>query len=209
MLIAFEGGEGVGKSTHIKFISERLEEHGEIVVCTKEPGGTRLGDALANIVFHPNAKERISPITELLLMETARSHHVKSVIIPALQDEAIVLCDRFTLSTYAYQGSGRGISKELIKDLNRVATHGLEPDITILLSADISTVLKRIEERKVKTSFDLQDKSFHEKVMRGFQHYAANYDNVYTVKSDESISKVHEKIWRIIWHLHLCEEKGV
>lgn len=134
IFITFEGGEGAGKSTHIRFLSEALRAHGHEVLCLREPGGTTVGEQLRAIVLDP-VNDALSDETELLLYEAARAQIVAEVIKPALARGAVVLCDRFTDSTIAYQVFGRGLPADFVLRANEFACQGTSPDRTILLAA--------------------------------------------------------------------------
>ena len=130
--VTFEGGDGAGKSTHIKFLAQVLEAAGLEVVRVREPGGTSVGEQLRAVVLDP-ANGEMAPEAELLIYEAARAQIVAQVIAPALARGAVVLCDRFTDSTLAYQGSGRGLSREFIEAANAFAARGIVPDRTIVM----------------------------------------------------------------------------
>lgn len=133
MFVTFEGGDGAGKSTHIRFLAEALRERGEEVVCLREPGGTAVGEALRAVVLDP-AHEAMSPRAELLIYEAARAQIVAEVIEPALVRGAVVLCDRFYDSTVAYQVFGRGLDRVFVDAANAFATGGIVPDRTLVLA---------------------------------------------------------------------------
>ena len=125
--ITFEGGEGVGKSTNIEFCRKLLEQHGLEVLVTREPGGTEIAEIIREELLKKTHKERMSDITELLLVFAARAQHIEAVIKPALDRGCWVLCDRFTDSTIAYQGFGRGLKLDLIEQLKMIAQQGMSP----------------------------------------------------------------------------------
>lgn len=133
--ITLEGGEGAGKSTVIAALRDALETAGDDVVCTREPGGTPLAEEIRSLLLDPQ-HEAASPQTELLLMFAARAQHVRQTILPALQRGAWVICDRFTDSSYAYQGGGRGLDAALIAELERQVV-GIVPAMTLLLDIDV------------------------------------------------------------------------
>lgn len=133
--ITLEGGEGAGKSTVIAALRDALETAGDDVVCTREPGGTPLAEEIRSLLLDPQ-HEAASPKTELLLMFAARAQHVRQTILPALQRGAWVICDRFTDSSYAYQGGGRGLDTALIAELERQVV-GIVPAMTLLLDIDV------------------------------------------------------------------------
>ncbi len=147
VFITFEGGDGVGKTTHIELLAHTLKEHGHEVVCVREPGGTKIGEEVRETLLDPENKE-MSERCELLLYVAARAQIVSEVISPALERGAVVLCDRFIDSTLAYQGYARGIDKAFIDSANAFASMGVFPHRTILLhcgGADVS--LARVHER--------------------------------------------------------------
>lgn len=141
LFIVIEGPDASGKSTQLRLLSQALSARGISVVTTREPGGTALGQRLREILLDP--KSQMRPLTELLLMVADRHEHVEEVIKPALARGQWVLCSRYTLSSLAYQGGGRGLSFELIRNLNKIATGGLEPDYVFLLDLPPQVALER------------------------------------------------------------------
>lgn len=149
MLISFEGSEGAGKSTQIQKLAEHLRAHGKTVLLTREPGGTDFGEEVRNILKHAPYGDRLADESELLLFVAARAQLVREVIRPALSRGEVVLCDRFTDSTLAYQGAGRGLDVNFIRALNDFATGGLKPRRTYLLDLPVETGLARAKHRAV------------------------------------------------------------
>jgi dTMP kinase len=145
--ITVEGIEGVGKTTQIGAIRAWLERRGRRVVTTREPGGTPFAERVRELVLKPQ-DERVSAVTELLLMFAARSAHLDNLVRPALKEGAVVVCDRFTDATYAYQGSGRGVSEEAIRALEQLVQGALRPDLTLLLDAPAEIGLARAAGRR-------------------------------------------------------------
>ena len=145
--IAFEGIEGVGKSTQVLRLSEALRRAGREVVATREPGGTPLAEQIRRLVLEPSA-ESVPAAGELLLMFAARAVHTANLIRPSLERGAWVLCDRYTEASYAYQGAGRGIPDADIEPLVHLAQQGLEPDLTLLLDAEVPAALARARSRQ-------------------------------------------------------------
>ncbi|MBO1753035.1 dTMP kinase [Actinotalea sp. BY-33] len=141
VFVSFEGGDGVGKSTQLALVAERLRAAGHEVVTTREPGGTTLGLQLREAVLHG---EHVSPRTEALLYATDRAHHVDTVVRPALERGAVVLTDRYLDSSVAYQGDGRALGAEEVERLSLWATEGLLPDLTVLLDLDPAVGLARL-----------------------------------------------------------------
>ena len=169
IFITFEGGEGAGKTTHIRFLAEALRAHGREVVCLREPGGTPIGEALRALVLDP-ANDEMSDEAELLVYEAARAQIVKQVIQPALERGAVVLCDRFSDSTIAYQVCGRGLPRDFVEQANAFATGGLVPDRTILLVCGAGTRagLRRATHRTGADRLEQAGEDFHARVNEGF-----------------------------------------
>jgi dTMP kinase len=171
MLIVIEGIEGSGKSTLLSALAERLRGEGHAVVVTREPGGTPVGDAVRAIFL--NRSIAIAPLTEALLVNAARAQHVLDVIRPALGAGRIVICDRFTDSTLAYQGYGRGLDGETLQALCSVATGGLKPDLTLLLDAPVRVARARLLQRSaIADRIENEGDGFHERVRQGFLEIA-------------------------------------
>lgn len=171
--ITFEGPEGSGKSTHIGLLAEWLRSQGKRVVCTREPGGTGLGEIIRNLLQYDSAGDPPVPMAEVMLFLASRAQHVERLIQPALKRGAWVICDRFADSTFAYQGYGRGLCLDMLKTANNLATGGVRPDLTILLDVDVETSLRRITERShnnngVVDRIECEERAFHERLRRGF-----------------------------------------
>lgn len=171
-LITFEGIEGSGKSTQIRLLAAHLQERGLEVVVTREPGGCRIADEIRAILLDP-ANEELCATAELLLYAAARAQHVDEVIRPALARGAIVLCDRYTDATVAYQGYGRGLDLGLIEELNRLASGGLSPDLTLVFDLPVATGLHRARSRNATAAadegrFEAESLAFHERVRAGY-----------------------------------------
>jgi dTMP kinase len=167
MFVVAEGIEGSGKSTLLAGLAARLRAEGQDVVETREPGGTPVGDAVREIFL--NRAIAISALTESLLVNAARAQHVSAVIRPALASGKIVLSDRFTDSTIAYQGNGRGADGDLLRALSEIATGGLEPDLVLLLDLPLTVARSRLSERaRARDRIETEDDTFHERVRSGF-----------------------------------------
>ncbi len=167
MFITLEGGEGVGKTTQQALLAERLQREGYACVSTREPGGTALGEALRELLLHGDP---LTPLAELLLYAADRAEHVNKVIAPALAVGQVVICDRFTDSTLAYQGYGRGLNLEQIRQLNHLATGGLQPQLTLWLDLAPEVGLAR---SRLGDKLEQEHLEFHRRVYRGFQALAA------------------------------------
>lgn len=186
LFITFEGGDGAGKSTQIRFLARFLEERGREVLCLREPGGTAVGEALRRVVLNPG-HTAMSDRAELLIYEAARAQIVDEVIAPALARGAVVLCDRFFDSTVAYQGHGRGLDASFVEEANRFACDGLVPDLTVLLVAPEAAVRSRMGRRTAADRLEAAGEEFHRRVAEGFDAVAAAHpERVRTVASRES-----------------------
>ncbi|MDL2292326.1 dTMP kinase [Acholeplasma sp. OttesenSCG-928-E16] len=166
MFITFEGGEGTGKTTIIKTISRRIEELGHKVITTREPGGSIVAEQIRNVILDPN-NDSIKAHTEALLYAASRAQHIDEVIKPALEDERIVLCDRYLDSSLAYQGYARGLGYDYVLKVNDYATKFL-PDLTFYIDLDPQIGLDRIVNRVQKDRLDLEEVSFHQLVRKGY-----------------------------------------
>ncbi len=172
VLISFEGGDGAGKSTHLRFLAGVLEAAGREVVCLREPGGTSVGEQLRGVVLNPG-NECICDASELLLYEAARAQLVSEVIAPALARGAVVLCDRFYDSTVAYQGFGRGLDRAFIDAANAFACQGIVPDRTIILAAPSAGVgLERATRHVGADRMERAGVEFHARVNEAFLEIA-------------------------------------
>jgi len=169
--ISLEGGEGAGKSTLLAGLRDYFAQHGIELVQTREPGGTPLGEAVRAIVLDP-AKRGIAPEAELLLMFAARAQLVRELIEPALAAGRWVLCDRFTDASYAYQGGGRGQPRERIETLERWATEGLKPDLTLLLDLPVETGRARAAGRGEADRIESEADAFFERVRSTYRELA-------------------------------------
>ena len=179
-LITFEGPEGAGKSTQAAMLIAKLEARRIEVIYTREPGGTKLGEAIRGVLQYNAAGEDPCPESEVLLFEASRAQLVRQVIRPALARGAWVVCDRFADSTTAYQGFGRGFSVELMETINRFAIGDAVPDMTILLDVNVSLGMQRCAKRQAgkKAPHDRIESEaleFHEKVRQGYLELARRY----------------------------------
>lgn len=174
MFITFEGPEGSGKSTQLPQLAQFLEEKGLSVVRTREPGGTKIGDQIREVLVRMDNTE-LHPRTEILLFLAARAQLVEELIIPSLQQGKIILCDRYGDSTLAYQGYGHGLDLDTLRAMLHFATGGLKPDLTILLDVDVMTGLKRKKIKEEWNRLDAFELSFHERVRAGY-HILAGHD---------------------------------
>ncbi|KJH72793.1 dTMP kinase [Aliterella atlantica] len=190
-LIVFEGVEGCGKTTQIVRSHQWLQTtfpQAKVVV-TREPGDTHLGLELRQILLAKTTEHPISELAELLLYAADRAQHVAQVLKPNLADNAIILCDRYTDSTIAYQGYGRGLERKIIDQLNLLATGGLESDLTLWLDVDVEISLLRIKSRGASDRIEQANLAFHQRVQAGYtQLAAANPQRIERI--DASLSEV-------------------
>jgi dTMP kinase len=170
--VVFEGGDGSGKSTQIRLLRAAVERAGHVAVLTREPGGTRLGEAIRKLVLTP-AAEQMDDRAEALLYAAARAQHVREVIVPALQRGQVVLCDRFIDSSVVYQGAGRGLGEERVAELNRWATAGVTPDLVVLLDVDPATGLERATRGGDPDRLEAAGLDFHRMVRAAYRRRAA------------------------------------
>lgn len=193
MFITLEGGEGVGKTTQQALLAERLQREGYACVSTREPGGTALGEALRELLLHGDP---LTPLAELLLYAADRAEHVNKVIAPALAVGQVVICDRFTDSTLAYQGYGRGLNLEQIRQLNHLATGGLQPQLTLWLDLAPEVGLAR---SRLGDKLEQEHLEFHRRVYRGFQALAAaEPQRIVRIDAEGSPAEVAARIWSAV-----------
>jgi len=162
--ITFEGIDGAGKSTHIEPLAESLRARGLTVVCTREPGGTPLAEQLRALVLN----EPMGGVAETLMVFAARSDHLARVIVPALERGEVVLCDRFTDATFAYQGFGRGQDLAVLQALETWVQSGLQPDLTLWFDVEPALAARRRAEARSADRFEAEDLAFFERVRAGY-----------------------------------------
>ncbi len=205
-LITLEGIEGAGKSSHVQFITGQLQQAGHDVLVTREPGGTNLGEGIRELLLKKDATA-MSEEAELLLMFAARAQHVQQVIFPALTAGKLVVCDRFTDSSYAYQGGGRGISQQKVQALEAWLFSGnlsdVKPALTLLLDLSVETGLSRARGRGEADRFEIETVDFFQRVREVFLQIAEdNPGRVCVVDAEQSIDSVQVAISNVL------KEKG-
>lgn len=178
--ITIEGTEGVGKSTNLAFVRDWLEAQGKKVLVTREPGGTPLAEEIRELLLQ-NRDEPVAHSAELLLIFAARAQHLEQVIKPALEQGTWVLCDRFTDSTYAYQGGGRGFDKASIGVLEGLVQGDLRPDLTLILDIEIEKGLARARGRSAPDRFEGENVRFFQQVRAAYSDLAARAPDRYAV----------------------------
>ena len=202
LLVTFEGIEGSGKSTQIALTRTYLEGKGHSCLVTREPGGAPLGEEIRNFLLD-KGDLRIDPLTELFLIEADRTQHMAEIIKPALEEGRMILCDRFTDATLAYQGYGRGVDMALIEEMNRQATGGLIPHCTILLDCSVEVGMGRAQG---EDRFEREDHLFHQRVREGYLLIAQQEPQRVKVISGEGDQEtIQEEIRKII--LPLVEQR--
>jgi dTMP kinase len=206
LFITFEGPDGSGKSTQARMLAERLRREGRDVLESVEPGGTPIGQQIRRILLDPANKE-LTATSELLLMFAARAQNVEQWILPALERGAIVVSDRFTDSSIAYQGAGRGLGWEKVLDLDRIACHGLVPDRTLCIDIDTETGLARALSREpgpaAELRFEEQAVEFHHRVRAAYHDLAARDPQRFRLidgrgTPDAVAAKVWEQVFPLI-----------
>jgi len=207
-LITLEGIEGAGKSSHMQFIAEKLQQAGKKILLTREPGGTDLGEGIRALLLTKN-EEVMFEETELLLMFAARAQHVQQLILPAMAEGKIVICDRFTDSSYAYQGGGRGISIERIRQLEAWlfsgGLSGFKPDLTLLLDLSVETGLSRARTRGEADRFEIETVNFFQNARDTFLSIAQNEpDRVKVIDAEQQLETVQSSILEVLAEQGLC-----
>lgn len=200
--ITIEGGEGCGKTTQSKLLKKYLEDKGFKVILTREPGGSVVAEQVRNILLNPAFK--VVPLCELMLYESSRAQHLEEIIKPNLKKGYVVICDRFTDSTLAYQGYARNLDKNIIKKLNDIASCGIKPDITFYLDVEPKEGIKRAKsvDKGELTGGDRIEKEsikFHNKVRKGFLDLVKKYSSrIKKIDTKNGIDETHKNIVEVI-----------
>lgn len=198
--ITFEGGDGSGKTTQVGLLAASLRARGRDIVETVEPGGTSIGAQVRRILLDP-ANHNLSATAEMLLYFAARAQNVDECILPALERGAVVLCDRFTDSTLAYQGAGRNLGEDVVLALDRIACRGLTPDVTVLLDIGVETALERARARNLASAgpgesrMDDEAADFHRQVRESYLRLASRHPERFViVDARGSVSEVAKAV---------------
>lgn len=192
--ITFEGTDGSGKTTQIKLLEEYIKNKGYELVLTREPGGTKVSELIRDLVLDPSNSE-IVPLTEMIMYAASRAQHVLQLIKPAIEGGKIVICDRFVDSSYAYQGSGRGVDLKVIADVNRVAIDGMSPDITFFLDIDPEIAIKRRINATGADRIEQEKIDFHRRVYDGYKKMALLFpERIKTINANKSIVEISSQI---------------
>jgi len=198
MLITFEGIDGCGKSSQAKLLADRLSEEGIETILVREPGGTEVSEQIRSLVLDAKHHEKLSHETELLLFAASRAQLVKEIIEPALAREAIVICDRFTDSTIAYQGYGRGLPLAYIRTINDLATGGLIPDVTFMIDVPLDLAVRR-RKGMGDDRMEAESRLFFSHVIQGYMALAQKHpDRVHVIDGTDSMEDIHHTILRLV-----------
>jgi len=196
LFISFEGLEGSGKSTQAGLLGSKLKEEGYEIVVTREPGGTRIGEAIRDIT-HGKENVDLTAVAEAYLMAASRAQHVREIIKPALDAGKIVIADRYIDSSLAYQGYGRQLGEEVIEKLNNLALENLTPNLTFFLDVSVEIGFSRRNHSEKIDRLDLQQKDFYDRVYRGYKKLADKYKTRFiTIDSNKSIKEDAREIWQ-------------
>jgi len=191
--ITFEGIDGAGKSTQLEWVKKRLSDRGTPMTVTREPGGTNFGERLREILL--NSKVRILPETEALLMFAARREHIDKVIAPALGRGEVVLCDRFTDATFAYQGGGSGVDSTKLEILERWVQGELQPDLTLYFDLPIAVAKQRIDHLRAGDRFEQEGHEFFERVRDAYLARArAHPERIHVIDASTSPEIVNKQV---------------
>ena len=203
LFLTFEGMDGSGKTTQMGRLAARLRDLGKTVLETAEPGGTAIGRKIRHILLD-GANQELSPTAELLLYFASRAQNVDEIILPALARGEIVLADRFTDSSVAYQGCGRGLGSDTVLALDRIACRGLVPDLTILVDIDVETSLARAHARNAgepnaETRMDEQALEFHRKVHDAYHALASREPRrIKLIDGRAGMDEVERAVWGVV-----------
>ncbi len=204
--IVLEGPDRCGKSTQAKLLYNYFLARGYDVLLTREPGGTPTAERIRQIVLEPGLDVR--PMAELFLYEASRSQHTQEKILPALEAGKIVICERYTMSTCAYQGYGRGIDLKTIETLNQVATLGLKPDLTLVFLMSDKYFTER-GEYLFSDRLEQEDLAFRQKMRQGYQELIARTPNAYLVDADRNVDEIQHQVVGLLTKHHIVEADAV
>lgn len=185
--IVFEGPDRCGKSTQANLLNEYLLSIGKDVVITREPGGNMVAEEIRKILLDPASD--VTPMTELLLYEASRAQHTEQKILPALKEGKIVICERYTMSTCAYQGFGRGLDMNVIAKLNEIATQGISPDLTLVFLMSDKYFTER-GEYLFSDRLEQEDEAFRHKMRRGYRDIASLTPNAVIINADRKVTEI-------------------
>lgn len=194
LFITIEGIEGAGKSTNSKLVLDYFNNLQLPTLHTREPGGTVIAEKIRNIVLQQDISEPITKQAELLLLFAARSQHLANLIVPALNDSKIVICERFTDASFAYQGAGRGIDVQYIKYLEHFVQHDLRPDLTLLFDVEVQIGLERVKKRGVLDRIEQEKIDFFTKVRNMYLELANNNDRYRIINANNDLVTIKKQL---------------
>ncbi|MBI3549111.1 MAG: dTMP kinase [Elusimicrobia bacterium] len=200
--VVLEGPDKSGKSTQAKRLVDDLRQDGLKVIHTREPGGTSFAESIRKILL--DTKHKVDPMAELLLYEAARAQHTRDVLVPSLEDGAVVVCERYTLATLVYQGRARGLEEAMIRQLNRLATGGLRPDLTLVLDIPQGEFGRRDKRRK-HDRMERETVLFRSKVREGYRALAKREPRTVLLDASEPVDRVEKEILQLV-HAALREK---
>ena len=194
VFLTMEGPDGAGKSTQIELLRDYLSRKGYDIIVCREPGGTKISEAIRQVILNKDFTE-MSHMTELLLYTAARAQLMEEVIRPALKEGKVVICDRFVESSAVYQGIARGMGIELVYEINQYAIGDTLPDLTTMIDLDAKTGISRKKEQAELDRMEREALDFHEKVVKGYREIAALHpERIYKVDGHQTIEEIHKKI---------------
>ena len=200
--IVFEGVEGCGKSFQSKKLLNNLKKKRIPVLLTREPGGTKSAELIRNLIlkdyFNHDSKEKFDKYTDTLLYLAARNEHIKNKIDPALKKKFVVICDRFTDSTLAYQVYGKNVNINFINNIHKFILGKIKPNLTFVLKVSTETSKKRLKKRKTKNRYDNFAQNFYSKAQNSFLKIAKNKKNYFVLNSSKNDSNLEKKIFKIV-----------
>ncbi|HYI95315.1 MAG TPA: dTMP kinase [Bryobacteraceae bacterium] len=200
VFITFEGPDGSGKSTQMQILAERIRSTGREVIETQEPGGTQIGRQIRAILLDADNKN-LCPVAEMLLYFAARAQNVDERILPAWENGSVVLSDRFTDSTLAYQGGGRQLGRDVVMQLHEISCHGIQPDLTVCIDIDTETGLERTRQRNGPTRDRLDEEAveFHRRVRSLYLELAKEHpERIRIIDGNGNVEEVTERIWKVV-----------
>ncbi len=200
--IVLEGPDRCGKSTQAKLLYNYLLERGFDVVLTREPGGTPTAEKIRQIVLEPGLDVR--PVAELLLYEASRAQHTQEKILPALQEGKVVICERYTMSTCAYQGYARGLDLDMINTLNQIATTGLKPDLTLVFLMSDKYFSSR-GEYLFSDRLEREDREFRQNMRHGYKMLAAHTEKAYLIDADADVDAIRARVIELLQKHHITD----
>lgn len=200
--IVFEGPDRCGKSTQANMLNKYLSARGLDVVITREPGGDSVSEEIRRILLDPT--NTVGPMAELLLYEASRAQHTEQKIIPALEAGQVVICERYTMSSCAYQGYGRGIDMDIINKLNEIATRNVKPDLTLVFLMSDKYFTER-GEYLFSDRLELEDEAFRHKMRRGYKELAAKTENAVIINADRPIAEIEQEVLKEIKRHNILE----